>query len=387
MAAPLEGILVIELAGVLAGPLVGQFCAELGATVVKVEHGAAGGDVTRRWKLPQEDPDTDRPAYFAAANWGKRSVSLDLTTDRDRRTLHALAARADVVLTAYRPGQAEKLAADADTLRALNPRLIVAHLVGYSEDDSRPGYDAVIQAEVGFTFMNGDPESRPTKLPVALMDVLAAHQLKEALLVALLRRERTGEGATITVSLLQAGVSALANQASNYLTAGHVPQRMGSDHPNIAPYGTVFPAADGEALVLAVGTDRQFQALCGVLGLANLAEAPTFTTNQKRVRNRLLLHSLIEERIAQRRRDELLAALAEAGVPAGAVNDLRDVFRQPLANTLVVRDEESGLAAVRTVAFEIDGFETAPLTPPPVLGADTEAILAELARPADDPPP
>jgi crotonobetainyl-CoA:carnitine CoA-transferase CaiB-like acyl-CoA transferase len=375
MASPLEGLLVIELASVLAGPSVGQFCAELGAEVIKVENPASGGDVTRSWKLPEEDPAGDCPAYFTAVNWGKQSVAMDLRQPGGRDVLARLARQADVAITSYRPGEAAKLGADAETLRRDNPRLIVLQVTGYGADDPRPGYDAVIQAEAGFMHMNGVPAGPPTKLPVALMDVLAAGQLKEALLVALLARERTGEGATITVSLLQAAVAALANQASNFLTAGHVPQRTGSDHPNIAPYGTVFDTASGEPIVLAVGTDRQFAALCDVLGLERMAQAPTFATNQKRVRNRPFLHEMLKDAIASRDRDELLTALEERGVPAGAVNDMAQVFAQPPAGQMVLRDEEAGLAAVRTIAFQIDGAPPLALTVPPHFGEHTHHVL------------
>lgn len=362
MSGPRDGLRVIELATVLAGPSVGQFLAELGADVLKIE--PPHGDVTRRWTLAEEDPATSRPAYFASVNWGKRAATLDLREDDGRAELHRLAAEADIVLTSFRPGTDAALGADAETLRALNPRLIVARLVGYA-DDNRPGYDAVIQAESGLTGMNGEADGLPTKLPVALVDVLAAHQLKEAILVALLRRERTGEGATITVSLFGAAVASLANQASGYLTAGVVPRRMGSDHPSIAPYGTVFRTADGKALVLAVGTDAQFRALCDVLGLDRLADAPTFATNAKRVRNRTFLHSMLTDAIASRQRDELLRALEKGNVPAGAVRDLAEVFATPEANKLVVRDEATGLAAVRTAAFTMDGVEPVALAPPP----------------------
>lgn len=376
MSGLLQGLRVVELAGVLAGPLVGQFLAELGADVVKVENPAAGGDVTRQWKLVGEDAASDRSAYFAAANWGKRSVALDLTAEAGRREMHRLAADSDIVITAFRPGQAERLGADAETLRGLNHRLIVVRLTGYGEEDARPGYDAVVQAEAGFTFMNGDPSGPPTKLPVALMDVLAAHQMKEGLLLALLRRERTDEGGTITVSLFQSAVASLANQASNYLTAGHMPRRLGSDHPNIAPYGTIFPTADGRAVVLAVGTNRQFTALCEVLDSVELATAPAFNTNQRRVRNRPLLTDLLGERIRNWSQADLLQALADASVPAGAVNDLESVFEQPAARDLVVRDEEAGLAGVRTVAFTLDGGEALPLSSPPPLGSQ-EALHKE----------
>lgn len=374
MTEPFQNLLVIELASVLAGPSVGQFFAELGATVVKVENPATDGDVTRRWKLPEEDAGADRSAYFAAANWGKHSLALDLAHPDGRTVLHELAKRADVVIASYKPGDAEKLGMDFETLAALNPRLLYAHVVSYGPDDPRPGYDAVIQAESGFTFMNGAPDGPSVKMPVALVDVLAAHQMKEALLVGLIERERTGRGGRFTVSLLQAAVSALANQASNFLSAGHIPRRIGSDHPNIAPYGTVFETSDGEEIVLAVGTDRQFVALCEVLGVPELARSPQFATNQKRVRNRSFLHHLLAECITARPRRDLLDALAERRVPAGPVNDLKAVFKQKPAAALVLRDDASRLGGIRQAAFG----ERLPLDPPPRYGADTAYVLQHL---------
>jgi len=247
----IESCTVIELASVLAGPSVGQFFAELGATVIKVENPQTQGDVTRRWTLPHETPADDRSAYFCCCNYGKQSVALNLRTETGQTVLHRLVAEADIVIASYRPGQAAALGADAGTLRNLNSALLYGHITGYGPDNPRPGYDAVIQAESGFMAMNGSADGPPTKMPVALMDVLAAHHLKEALLVGLLRRTQTGQGAYVPVSLMQAAVSGLANQATNYLNTGHVPRRMGSAHPNIAPYGTAYETAD-TPVVLAV---------------------------------------------------------------------------------------------------------------------------------------
>ena len=376
MPAPFADLIVVELASVLAGPSVGQFFAELGATVIKVENPATGGDVTRRWTLPSEDADDDRSAYFTATNWGKRSLALDLTKPDGPRVLHDLARRSDLVIASYKPGDAERLSADAATLCALNPRLIYAHIVGYPDSD-RAGYDAVIQAESGFTFMNGAAGGPPVKMPVALIDVLAAHQVKEAVLVRLWERERSGRGGSVTVSLFKSAVAALVNQGTNWLTAGHAPQRLGSDHPNIAPYGTLFTTADGHAIVLAVGTNRQFAALCDVLELGELASAPRFATNPQRVRNRPFLNHLLAERIAEYRRDDLLAVLAERHVPAGAVNDLPAVFSMSGAQDMVVRDDDSGLTGVRHVAFRSDEETPAPLAPPPGFAAHTRALLTD----------
>lgn len=374
MSAPFADLVVVELASVLAGPSVGQFFAELGATVLKVENPATDGDVTRRWKLPSEPTDDDRSAYFTAANWGKQSLALDLRTPDGQRVLHDLARRADLVIASYKPGDAEQLGADAATLRALNPRLIYAHVVGYP-DSERAGYDAIIQAESGFTFMNGAADGPPVKMPVALIDVLAAHQVKEAVLVSLWERERTGCGGSVTVSLFESGIAALVNQATNWLTASHAPQRLGSDHPNIAPYGTLFPTADGHTIVLAVGTNRQFAALCDVLGLGEMASAPGFATNPSRVRNRPFLNHLLAEQIVAHTRDELLAALAARNVPAGAVNDLPAVFAEPTAQDMIVRD--GALAGVRHVAFHTDDEPPPVLAPPPRYAAHTSSVLTE----------
>ena len=371
---PFADLVVLELASVLAGPSVGQFFAELGATVLKVESPRTRGDVTRRWRLPTE-PETDRPAYFTAINWGKRSLALDLAHTEGRALLHRLVQQSDVVLTSFRPGADARLGADTPTLRALNPRAIVASISGYGPDNPRAGYDAVVQAESGWMFMNGAPDGPATKLPVALVDVLAAHQLKQAILVALLQRERTGEGTAVHVALLDAAVSALVNQASNWLNASHSPQRMGSAHPNIAPYGSLFRTADGRDLLLAVGTDRQFAHLCAVLGLDALPDAPRFATNAARVRHRVALEAQLAPPILTHERDDLLADLHALHVPAGGVRSLPEVFAEPGPQAQVVRAD--GLAAVRQAAFRMEGAATKDLAPPPAYASDTASVLRD----------
>jgi crotonobetainyl-CoA:carnitine CoA-transferase CaiB-like acyl-CoA transferase len=374
-----KDMLVLELASVLAGPSVGQFFAELGATVVKLENAATGGDVTRTWKLASEQQDTDVSAYFSAANWGKLSVGLNVTEPEALSAVHRLAAKADVVIASYKPGDAEKLQVDYQTLTQLNPKLVYGHITGYGTEDRRAGYDAVLQAESGFMHMNGEADGPPVKMPVALIDILAAHQLKEGILAALLLRERTGKGRYVSVSLLDAAVSALANQATNYLVAGHNPQRMGSEHPNIVPYGSVFTSQDGLPLVLAIGDDRQFRRLCEVLGDADMADQPEFATNSARVRHRAEVNKRLSDLISRHERDELLRKLHALHVPAGAVNSVAEVFELAQAQRMLLTQEKGG-SGVRQVAFVSEGMAAATVMPPPHYAAHTRQVLAQLAE-------
>jgi crotonobetainyl-CoA:carnitine CoA-transferase CaiB-like acyl-CoA transferase len=367
-ALPFADLRILELATVLAGPQVGQFFAELGATVVKVEPPA--GDVTRTWKTPAESAGTAVSAYFSASNWGKKSVVLDLTTPAGLAAAHHLAARADVVIASYKPGDAEKLGVDYDTLCQLNPSLLYGHLTGYGPASARAGYDAVLQAEAGFMHLNALPGQAPQKMPVALIDLLAAHQLKEGLLTALYRRARTGEGALVQVSLLDSALASLANQAATFLVTGHDPQPLGSGHPSIVPYGTVYRAADGTQLILAVGADRQFGHLCAALARPAWATEARFRTNEARVAHRADLEALLTERIGEVSGAELLAALETRGVPAGAVRTVGEALAQASAQPMLLPAAESGPAGLRTVAFRSPQWPVAAaLTAPPQLRA------------------
>lgn len=342
---PFEGLKILELASVLAGPSVAMFFAELGASVLKIES-PPYGDVTRSWKLKTESAETLAPAYFCSVNWGKEFRMLDLRESINRKIIYDLLPETDIVIVSYKPGDALKLGMDYEKIQSFNPAIIYGEISGYGLDSERVGYDAIVQAEAGFTFMNGEPDGNPVKMPVALVDVLAAHQLKEGLLTALYMREKTGLGDYIQVSLIESAVASLANQAGNYLMTGHVPQRMGSAHPNIAPYGTLFQTKEGKNIVLAVGTDRQFATLLQVLGME---EDERFITNLQRVHHRRELEALLQEKIGSWERNFLLEALSTRHVPAGAVNDLEEVFQIPQARSLVVSGE--GRSSVRTVAF------------------------------------
>ncbi|GHA77735.1 CaiB/BaiF CoA transferase family protein [Pontibacter akesuensis] len=359
-----KDMLVLELASVLAGPSVGQFFAELGARVLKVENTATHGDVTRSWKLSTEPADTDTPAYFSAANWGKSSLALNLTELGQLQQLHELVKQADVVVASYKPGDAEKLKVDYRTLASINPRLVYGHITGYGAADNRAGYDAVVQAESGFMHLNGEANGGPVKMPIALMDILTAHQLKEGLLVALLQRERTGQGQLVEVSLLQAAVSALANQATNYLVAGHEPQRMGSEHPNIVPYGAAYTCNCGKQLVLAIGDDRQFRKLCAILGAARMADDPKYKTNYARVQHRQEINQKLRELLLHQDREVWLQALQEQHVPAGAIHSIPEVFAQPQAQDMLLQQPHVK-PGLRQVAFKLQNQEPLQLSPPP----------------------
>ena len=372
---PFAGLRIIELASVLAGPQVGQFFAELGAEVLKIESPA--GDVTRTWKTsaetvaPEAAEEVSVSAYFSASNWGKSSLVLDLTTPAGQATLHRLATRADLILASYKPGDAEKLGADYATLSLENPRLIYGHLTGYGPENARAGYDAVLQAEAGFMHLNAaGPGQPPQKMPVAMVDLLAAHQLKEGLLTALFRRERTGRGALVQVSLLDSALAALANQAATYLLTGHDPQPLGSGHPSIVPYGTVYRTAEGRPLVLAVGSDGQFGQLCAALQMPEWATDARFATNAARVAHRAELEALLANRIALLDGDLLLAELASRAVPAGAVRTVGEALQQASAAAMLLPGAGGIGAGLRTVAFRSSQWAVAAqLSPPPRLGS------------------
>ena len=372
----LQGLRVLELANVLAGPATGMFCAELGAEVLKLEH-PQGGDPTRGWTVPEEQPWGGVSAYFAATNWGKKSLTVDLTKIEGQTIAQGLAAKADVVIAAFKPGDDARLGVDATRLRAANPKLIYAQVSAYGIEDPRPGFDAVIQAEAGFMHLNGDPEGPPTKMPVALMDLLAAHQLKEALLLALLKRERFGEGSHIQIALFDAALASLANQATNHLVAGRNPGRMGSGHPNVVPYGTLYAAQDGKHFVLAIGTDRQFTALARALGLEGLGKDPRFATNGARVQHRDALDEILHRAFGAENSATLERALAAAKVPFGPVNDLTEAFAHPRAQRTALTDVLANgqpLRAVSSLAFEGEIPRQNP-SAPPALGAHTDEVL------------
>jgi crotonobetainyl-CoA:carnitine CoA-transferase CaiB-like acyl-CoA transferase len=361
---------VIELASVLAGPSVGQFFAELGAEVIKVENLKTNGDVTRTWKITGEKAG-DLSAYFCSVNWGKKSLAIDLSRPEGRKIVQTLSARTDVVITSYKPGDAEKLGVDYKTLLGLNAKLIYGQITGYGSQNDRVGYDAVVQAEAGFIDLNGEKNGPPTKMPVALIDVLAGHHLKEGLLLSLLKRERTGQGELVEVSLLQTAISSLINQASNWLVVNKLPQRQGSTHPNIAPYGESFETADGKLILLAVGSDRQFADLCVVLGLDGVANDDHYSSNPRRVENRFELNVLISKKISQFLSSPLLMKMNSLKIPVGVIQNVREALDMPEAKELFIRS--GSLTGIRGFVANTEALDH--LLPPPHCGEHTARIL------------
>ncbi len=353
-----QNLKVVEFASVLAGPAVGMFFAELGAEVIKIENKTTGGDITRGWRLPEENPGAPVSAYFSSVNFHKKHLFLDLSNAKDLAQALEIVQVADIVISNFKPSSARRMGVDDSTLRRLNPRLIFAQLDAFPDpEDESPAFDVVLQAEAGFLFMTGEPGRAPVKMPVALIDILAAHQLKAGILLALLQRERTGEGCTVRVSLLESAIASLANQATNYLMAGKIPQPMGSAHPNIAPYGDIFSTFDGKKIVLAVGTERQFEKLCAVLGLEKLLESPLFQTNTARVEHRKKLNKFLAAAISKFERDVLLKKLKTAGVPVGRIRNMAEIFEMPDAAAMVLEEKIGDgflTKRVKTVAFKIE---------------------------------
>ncbi|MCF3640292.1 CoA transferase [Rhizobium sp. TRM95111] len=351
--APLAGLKVVELARILAGPWIGQTLADLGADVIKVE--SPQGDDTRTWGPPFiERPDGNGgaekvAAYFHAANRGKTSVTCDFGDLEDLARLKALIAEADVVVENFKVGGLAKFGLDYESVAALNPRVVYASVTGFGQTGPRaqhPGYDFLIQGMCGIMDLTGEPDGEPQKVGVAWIDVFTGLYGVIGIQAALAERERSGLGQHVDLALLDVGVAVLANQAMNYLAGGKVPHRMGNAHPNIVPY-QVFPASDGH-LIIACGNDRQFAALCGLLGLAELSNDPAYATNPARVENRKALSALIAEKTCQRPKQELIADLEKAGVPGGPINTVAEAINEPQIKARNLRIDPEGLPGLRT---------------------------------------
>jgi crotonobetainyl-CoA:carnitine CoA-transferase CaiB-like acyl-CoA transferase len=322
MASALADLKILDFSRVLAGPFATMMLADLGAVVTKIE--PPGGDETRQWGPPYDE--AGEATYFQAVNRNKRSLVLDFTDQADLDRARDLARETDVLVENFRPGVTDRFGLDYDAVRQENPAVIYCSITGFGRGKGAtlPGYDLLIQALGGLMSITGPPDGEPQKVGVAVVDVLAGLFATVGILAALEYRRASGEGQRVEVDLLSALLAGLVNQGSAYTVAGVVPRRMGNQHPSIAPYEPLR-CADRE-LVVAIGNDRQFGSLCGVLGVPELSGDPRFATNAERVENRVALHGVLEDQLASRPAEEWARALSEQGVPAGVVNDVAAAF-------------------------------------------------------------
>jgi len=385
---PLAGVKVLDLSRVLAGPWCTQLLADLGAEVVKVERPRSGDD-TRHWGPPWHGEGDERvAAYFLSCNRGKKSAAIDFAQPDGTALVRKLAAEADVLVENFRVGGLAKFGLDAASLRAANPRLVYASITGFGQDGpyaDRAGYDFMIQAMGGLMSITGRPDGEPVGGPmrvgVAVADLFTGMYTAVAVLAALFRREKTGEGAHIDMALLDTQLAVLANQASNFLVSGEDPPRQGNTHPNIVPYQP-FEAAD-RPLVIAVGNDRQFARLAELAAHPEWASDPRFATNSARVANRDEIVGLVAEAIRAQPAAYWFDRLEAAGIPAGPINRISEAIADIQAQH---RHMVRTIASVPMVGspVRIDGERSDSDLPPPALGEHTDEILKQLGLGASD---
>jgi crotonobetainyl-CoA:carnitine CoA-transferase CaiB-like acyl-CoA transferase len=388
--APLKGVRVLDLSRILAGPWTAQMLADLGAEVIKIERPGSGDD-TRGWGPPYAKADGDdgrgEAAYFMGANRGKKSLAIDLKSPDGAALVRKLAADSDILIENFKVGDLARYGLDPTSLHEINPRLIVCSITGFGQTGpraSQAGYDLMIQGMAGLMSITGpgddQPGGAPTKVGVAVVDILTGLNAAIAILAALAERHRTGKGRHVDLALYDVCAASLANQAMNFLISGQSPVRMGNKHPNIAPYET-YAAADGH-LILAVGNDGQFRKFCQVAGLSDLPDDPDYATNSARVANRVALSAMLEPVLRGRMRDDWLEALTAVGVPCGPINTIQEVFADPhaVARGLVRDLPHATLGSVPTVSSPIRFDGDAPVSDraAPVLGQDSADILGNV---------
>ena len=397
---PLSGLRVLDLSRVLAGPWASQLLGDLGAEVIKVErpdHDGKGGDDTRGWGPPWLADGEGRPtadaAYFLCTNRNKRSLTVDITQPAGQAIVTDLAAQSDVLLENFKVGGLAAYGLDYPSLSAINPKLVYCSITGFGQDGpyaARAGYDFLIQGMGGLMSVTGRADDEegagPQKVGVALTDILTGLYATVAIQGALAHREKTGQGQHIDLALLDVQVACLANQSMNYLVSGKAPRRMGNGHPNIVPYQD-FPTADGD-MILAIGNDGQFARFCEIAGHAEWAADERFATNAARVKHRSELLPLLRQATVMKTTSAWVGLLESAAVPCGPINDLAGVFADPqvLHRGLKIEMPHAAGGSAPQVANPIR-FSVTPidyrLAPPP-LGHDTEAVLRELGRSAEE---
>jgi formyl-CoA transferase len=379
MAGPLEGLRVLDLSRILAGPYCTMMLGDMGAEVIKVEQPGSGDD-TRTWGPPWVG---DQSAYYLAINRNKRSLTLNLKHERARELLEQLVARSDVLIENFKAGGLAAMGLGYERLRQVNPRLVHCSITGYGPDgpySSRPGYDFIAQGMGGIMSVTGEPDGQPMKVGVAIADLTTGMFACSSILAALRHRDRTGQGQHLDVSLLESVVAWLINVGSAYLLAGVELPRYGNAHPNIVPY-RLFKARD-KWFIVATGNDRQYYALCEVIGRPDLAEDTRFRFNPDRVANREALEAILADIFARRDAEDWTQALLAAGVPSGPVNSVADVFADPqvLARQMLIELRHPTLGTLKQAGFPYN-FSATPAEPrrhPPLLGEHSDEVLRDL---------
>lgn len=389
MTGALDGLRILDLSRILAGPTCTQLLGDLGAEVIKIENPATGGDDTRTWGPPfimnPDGEQTDLSAYFMCANRNKLSVAVDITTPEGQATIKALAATADVLIENFKPGGLAKYGLDAATMLAENPALVYCSISGFGQtgpNASKPGYDLMAQGFGGIMSITGEPDGEPMKVGVGVADVMCGMYATVGILAALRHRDKTGEGQHIDVALVDSQIAWLINEGVNHLTTGQKPKRRGNGHPNIVPY-QVFETTDGYVIV-AVGNDGQFRRFCDFLGVPDLADDPLYATNPARLENRDGLLAAIVPLLMARSTEDVIAGLENRKVPVGPVQTLDQVFgsEQVTARDMIatVRTDDAAAGSVRLIGNPLK-FSRTPVTyrrAPPRFGADTDDVMREI---------
>ncbi|WP_068086612.1 CaiB/BaiF CoA transferase family protein [Novosphingobium rosa] len=389
----LDGIKVLDLSRVLAGPWSTQILADFGADVIKIELPGHGDD-TRAWGPPNligadGEPELGESAYYLCANRNKRSAAINLAHPDGAALIRQLAQQADIVVENFKVGGLKKYGLDYEAIHALNPRAVYCSITGFGQTGpytQRGGYDFVAQGMGGFMSITGEAEGGPLRAGVAMADLSTGMYATVSILAALRHAERTGEGQQIDISLLDTQISMLANQGSNYLVGDIVPGRLGNRHPTVVPYKT-FEVADG-IMIIAVGNDRQFRALCNELGQPQLAEDPRFATSRARTINRDAIEQIVQDLVRDQHRDALIDRFEAKGVPAGPVNTIKDIFSDPFieARQTVHRFRREDGVEIPTVAYpgKLSATPTDYRRQPPRVGEHTLDILRDWLPIADE---
>ncbi len=384
---PLDGIKVLDLSRILAGPTCTQLLGDFGADIVKVERPGAGDD-TRKWGPPyvrdEDGNNTQESAYYLCANRNKRSAAIDIASKEGAETIRELAAKCHILIENFKLGGLKKFGLDYNSLSKINPAMIYCSITGYGQTGPNaplPGYDLMAQGYGGVMSLNGSPDGEPMKVGVGIADVMCGMYASSAILAALRHRDQSGEGQHIDIALVDTQIAWLINEGTNYLTSKKLPTRRGNQHPNIVPY-QVFEVSDGH-IIVAVGNDTQFARFCTLLDCEELAQDEAYSTNIKRIENRDVLIGMLEKKVLNFSKEQLLQTMEKNGVPAGPINNLEEVFNSEQVAAremkITMAHPQAGSGEVELIGNPIK-FSKTPVTyrrAPPVCGADTNEVLAD----------